>query len=661
MRKIKKIIIVLLGVLMLMLTGCGSGSTVNTTLNIESNLTGNRNMQVVISQSTFSEYFSGSQDDLNSLITTYCPTGMTWTTETVDSNYVYNFVVDFTSVEDYTSKITDILGEEPIIEITCPDGVWVSGVYVSESFSSTDLLKWLSEAVVSEGLVSSSYASDIFGTGDTKVVHAGEENATSSQIYLDKIDYEEISAINIVTDVVEVGTYNRKVEFVVPEASMSSRGDAIREYMNGITPVGAECVENTSEGMTNFTVSGTQLNSDTITSFMKTVFGNDNYRMEKENVDDNFSPFVFNDYFVECIKLNNYVVGGLSTKCRYIVQDSDVYDTYIASNMDNLQSAFTSGDEIGYSGYSILTDIYYYGRDESELDFPVLVQKQYNAFDLSVSTARTHSGDWNRETVISFEVIPTEIEIETIMSKLNSLVQVDMDETASDVAEDTEELNNEEESETTTKEATMTEESDENSKEKNVECAATTISNNIDGEVWKVIIGQAGSREALNLGTEMLLKTDSDLYYANSGKFYDVKKNEAYVEKINYATLLGNTSAGFSSTYELDLGIGAKMDYCNYYDMDYVTTVDSGKLVVEGLGSNIAVEYVGTYIDILAIVFWCLIVLALLLLIWTMFVMFKKHQSARTEKVTRGNPFCMKCGAKREGDEVFCSQCGEKF
>ena len=637
MRKMKKSIIVLLGVLMLMLIGCGNGSTVNTTLNIESNLAGNRNMQVVISQSTFNEYFSGSQDDLNSLITTDCPTGMTWTTETVDSNYVYNFVVDFTSVEDYTSKITDILGEEPIIEITCPDSVWVSGVYVSESFSSTDLLKWLSEAVVNVGLVSSSYASDIFVTGDTKVVYAGEENTTSSQIYLDKIDYEEISAINIVTDVLEVGTYNRKVEFVVPEASMSSRGDAIREYMNGITPAGAECIENTSEGMTNFTVSGTQLNSDTITSFMKTVFGNDNYRMEIENVDDNFSPFVFNDYFVECIKLNNYVVGGLSTKCRYIVQDSDVYDTYLASNMDNLQSALTSGDEIGYSGYSILTDTYYYGSDESELDFPVLVQKQYNAFDLSISTARTHSGDWNRETVISFEVIPTEIEIETIMSKLNSLVQVGMDE------------------------ATMTEESSENSEEEKVECAATTISNNIAGDVWKVIIGQAGSREALNLSTEMLLKTDSDLYYANSGKFYDVKKNEAYVEKINYTTLLGNTSAGFSSTYELDLGIGAKMDYCNYYDMDYVTTVDSGKLVVEGLGSNIAVEYVGTYIDILAIVFWCFIVLALLFLIWTIFVMFKKHQSNRPEKVTKVNSFCIKCGAKREGDEAFCSQCGEKF
>lgn len=641
---------------MVMLTGCGSGSTVNTTLSIESNLSGNRQMQVVISQSTFDEYFSGTQDDLNNIITAYCPSDMIWSTETVDSNYVYNFSIVFSSAEDYSKKVTNILGEEQTIEISCPDSVWVSGVYVSESFSSTDLLGWLSEAVVSEGVVSSSYASDIFGTGDTKVVFAGEENTTSAQIYLDKIDYEEISAINIVTDIVELGTYNRTVEVIVPETSMSSKGDAIRDYMKSVTPSGCECIENAIDGMTHFVISGTQLTVDSITSFMQSLFGNDNYSMQKENVDDSFSPFVFSDYFVENIKLNNYVVGGLTTNCRYIVQNSDVYNAYIASNLDNLQGAVSTGDEYGYSGYSILRDTYYYGSDESELVFPLLFQKEYKAFDLNVSTARTLTGNWERETVISFETIPDELEIETIMSKLNSLVQPVVNEETTDAGmEDVA-------SETTKDEATD-EEADEIIEEEveEIKYADIKISKQIDAEIWKVVISQSGSREELNASTELLLKTDSDVYYAKGGEFYEVKKNEAYVEEINYSELLGNTSHGFSATYELDLGTGAQMEYCNYYDLDYVTTVDAGKISIEGLGTNISLEYVGTYIDVVAIAFWIFVVASILLLAWGVYVFVKKHQNQKSIKVTTGNAFCMQCGAKREGDETFCSQCGGKF
>ncbi len=641
-----------------MLTGCENGSTVNTSLNVESDLSGNRQMQVVISQSTFNEYFSGTQDDLNNIITTYCPSEMTWSTETMDSNYVYNFNITFSSVEDYTAKVANILGEEQNVEISCPDSVWVSGVYVNESFTSTDLLGWLSEAVVSEGLVSSSYASNIFGTGDTKVVFAGEENFTSAQIYLDKIDYEEISAINIVTDIVELGTYNRTVEFIVPEASMNSKGDAIRAYMKTVTPSGGECVENTNDGMTHFVISATQLNVDGITAFMQSLFGNDNYLMQTENVDDNFSPFVFSDYFVENISLGNYVVAGLSTNCRYIVQNSDIYKAYMASNFDYLSESESDADGFGYAGYSVLQDTYYYGSDESELSFPLLVQKEYNAFDLKVSTERTVSGDWERETKISFESIPTELEIETIISKLNSLVEPF---TVEEVPETTAEAI---ESETYEDETDIAEEEtveEETTEEEEIEYADTKISNRMEGEKWEVTITQAGSRDALNCSTELLLKTESDVCFANTGKFYEVKKNEAYTEKVNYAVLLGNTSNGFSATYELDLGMAAQMEYCNYYDSDYVVTVDGGKLLIEGLGSNISVEYVGSYIDVVAIAFWIFVAIVVLLLIWNVLALVKNRQGKKADKMVAGNAFCMHCGTKKEEGEIFCSQCGEKF
>ena len=52
----------------LLLTGCSAGSTINTTLTINNDLSGTRVMEVAIDDSVFSESFTGTMQDLNAVI-----------------------------------------------------------------------------------------------------------------------------------------------------------------------------------------------------------------------------------------------------------------------------------------------------------------------------------------------------------------------------------------------------------------------------------------------------------------------------------------------------------------------------------------------------------------------------------------------------------------
>lgn len=658
MKKLKKTIILLLGLAVLGLTACGTGGTVNTTLNIESDFSGNRQMQVVISQSTFGDYFTGTQDDLNNVITENCPADLTWTAEAdgEEENLIYTFNLAFASSEEYVSKLTDILGEEPAVEINCPDSVWVSGVYVNESFTSNELLAWLPEAVVSAGFVDEEYKDNILGYGDTRVVHAGKENSTSSQIYLDEVEYEEIRAINILTDVTKLGKYNRTVDFLVPQESMDHKGNAIRDYMNGITPMGCDCEESNEDGVTHFVITGRDLTAESLEYFMKSLFGEKFYSVKKEDAEEHFSPFVFNDSLEETVQLNNFVVGNLTTNVRYMVQDSEEYSAYLVHDPLYPEAPFCSADEYGYPGYSLLQEVYYYGSDGEGLVFPLLFQKEFNPSALSVKTSRGMGDSWKRDITISFREIPDELEAETIISKLESRTQpIDAeDETVEDSEELTEdaveeigesaeesieELSEEESGETVDTEEPVdtadTEtveagngETDEDAETGNsVKYAKVKIKSNTDkdGNLWEITISQKGTVEEMKAGTDSLLDTESDLAYARGGHALSVVRPEAYYERLDFNRLLGNTEEDFDSHYELDLDPGALKRYCSYSTAKYEFTPGGGRMIVEDPGTCIDFDYVGSRVDFVSVLFWLMAAVTLGIGIWCIVALIIKN------------------------------------
>lgn len=112
----KKIIkrFVLLGVLVLMLGLFGCGSTLTTDLEVSDNFSGTRTMDVSISKADFEEYVpTGNFEVIAEDTLANTPDCMQFSyEETEDGNYVFHFVMSFTSKEDYEAKVASVLGTD---------------------------------------------------------------------------------------------------------------------------------------------------------------------------------------------------------------------------------------------------------------------------------------------------------------------------------------------------------------------------------------------------------------------------------------------------------------------------------------------------------------------------------------------------------------------
>ena len=133
MKKLRKYLLLFVTVLAIMFTAaCGSSTTINTELKINDDLSGERDMQMVFSSSTFESYFTGTIEDLNATISEKIPSSMTFDYAESDGTYYYVFRLAFDSPEDYLQKVNDITGTEHNLTLSSPDGLWVNGFYVDE-------------------------------------------------------------------------------------------------------------------------------------------------------------------------------------------------------------------------------------------------------------------------------------------------------------------------------------------------------------------------------------------------------------------------------------------------------------------------------------------------------------------------------------------------
>ena len=223
----------------LLLTGCSAGSTINTTLTINNDLSGTRVMEVAIDDSVFSESFTGTMQDLNAVIESNCPAELTYTYSEDTGIKTYRFELGFSSVEDYQSKVNTLLGEGYTVSVQKSDSIWATGVYVNEDFTSEMLLAWLETALVDGGYVSSSDQGNIFGMGTTDVVFGSETYSTYDCISIDEIEYQNIDSIDILMEAVDIDSYNPAVYFNIPSSSMTAKGAEIEEFFKTVTPANA--------------------------------------------------------------------------------------------------------------------------------------------------------------------------------------------------------------------------------------------------------------------------------------------------------------------------------------------------------------------------------------------------------------------------------------
>lgn len=649
---LRKIGLVLIMVLVTgLLAGCSAGSTVETTLTINEDLSGTREMQLVIDQSVFDKYFTGTIEDLSAAIKENCPADLTWSYDDSTGVKIYTFTLTFTSPQDYKTKVDNIIGEESDVEIVMSksDSVWASGVMTKESFTSSDILRWLRTLAVEKNFVSSSNSSKIFSLGTNTVIFAGETySSNSNSISVDEIEYLSINSIDMLTDAKVFDCYDKTIVISIPESSMEKKGDEIKAWLEERVPSGATGEWSTEGTDSIYTVSKEDMTADQMETFLKEYFDSDDCVVEQKDIRENMSPFSFNIGLVERVDFSNYVIGEriYNTDIRYYVKGEN---GYVGGRYLEHLASYIETDDIAseYEGYRYGTED---SKDGALRTYSAHFQKVYKVDKVNVETNMGFGGGLSRQIGFTLDAEPTDEEKACILEKINALgVAYDMQKTAE------------------TEDAAETEEATETEPAADADAVPqwnVKISEEVQDENYIVTIEQTGSREEIKASSKALFGKEGDLYCTKDFSFFKLKYDVAVCDEFSLGNFVDYTTEDVDARYLLNTGFGSDMEFANIEK----ARVDGSEVTLkEGVLSGVSMVCYGTLLNLWAVFFYLFIVITIVSVVIAVI-------KSGVLKSTKGNKsiempmpqqedirFCGNCGTRCSTGAAFCPQCGSKF
>ena len=666
------------------LAGCSAGSTVDTTLVLENDLSGVRRMSIVIDNGVFDQYFNGTAEDINGLLETSCPKELTWSYSEESGQKRYTVELAFSSPEDYAAKVAAILGREPEINIVTPNTVWASGIRVSEDFSDTELLQWMQDLLVENGFVDASNAGYIFSSGQLSVVYndAAYDSSWGSSINVEQVEYVALDDVHILTDVNGMNSYDRRVVFRIPASSMERKGDAIKEYMNSLASAGVSGEWSDDEGETVYTLSASDLTAEELSAFDAAVFASEGVGAVRTDVSEKVSPFVFEELLTETLDLSGFATGSdASVHCTYQVKTVEPYSASLS--YDGVTPGNEGYDSQMFSGYKILNDFWLHASD-GRVEIPMLTQHSYYVKGLTVDTDRKFGSDWERTSSFVFETVPSDEDQDAIVARMEARAGIQKEDGVEEAAETEEpspvpdESAPGEDAQEDAAQEDMPQEGvvQEEAEKDGIKPAEVKISSKTKDGVFTLKIEQRGRPEEIQLSSLQLFENRGVLAYAKEREIWKVSLQEAFEEVINFGDLLEHTSEDFKIDYSVHMGMFSKMQYCS----SDAAQMDGGSLNVTFNNRQVNVTYVGTKFCVTGLLFWLFLAagtVCLIFLVLKVFVFGRKKKPAEDPAAAKAEEsgaqpsaagskppvagFCEKCGTPREPGAKFCEMCGTKF
>ena len=236
--KKKFLFLMLIAVLMLMFTACGG--TLDTTVNLNSDLSGSRVMVYTITKSDFNEYVNGDIASVDATIQANLPESLSYVLTEDEEKYIATFTMEFTSLEDEAAKAQALMGSETELEVDflVGDSVFNTGFVYEEGWYSDSVMSWFETLMINSGYVSSGDEGYIFENNYTHVCYGGQMVDGSNYISVSTMSYIPIEEIRIFTDVNPDGTYNRTIELDILDANLLNNETEIKAFMDESVPSG---------------------------------------------------------------------------------------------------------------------------------------------------------------------------------------------------------------------------------------------------------------------------------------------------------------------------------------------------------------------------------------------------------------------------------------
>lgn len=238
---------VLLTIAALILSACGA--KIETQLGLESAEKGTRTMLVSFNMKDNKDKIKGGVEALDASVRKHLPEGLEYGgIQSEGDKARATFTIPFSSVDEYRTKVASILkaagsSTTPQISIVNSDQGLVQGIQVKENFSSKDLLDWLPEALVVDGVIETSNKNSVFNSSsnETTVKFGEREVKNSGGSTISAKDVQDRGFKAVFLDINEKdGGYSVMVSFSAKEIMNSETSSAVDAYLNQVKPEGAE-------------------------------------------------------------------------------------------------------------------------------------------------------------------------------------------------------------------------------------------------------------------------------------------------------------------------------------------------------------------------------------------------------------------------------------
>ena len=238
---------VLLTIAALILSACGA--KIDTQLGLESAEKGTRTMQVSFNMKDNKDKIKGGVEALDASVRKHLPKGLEYGgIQSEGDKARATFTIPFSSVDEYRTKVASILQAagsktEPTVTILNTEQGLVQGIQVKENFSSKELLDWLPEALVVDGVIESSNKNSVFNSSgsETTVKFGEKEVKNSGGSTISAKDVQDRGFKVMVLELQEKdGGYSATASFVAKDIMNSETAAAVDAYLHQVKPEGSE-------------------------------------------------------------------------------------------------------------------------------------------------------------------------------------------------------------------------------------------------------------------------------------------------------------------------------------------------------------------------------------------------------------------------------------
>ena len=369
-RAIKRLLVLAVFVLTFGLAGCGA--TLTTDLTVSDNFAGSRTMEVSIDKDTFDEYAPiGSFATLASEIRENVPQCMVFNYEEKDGQYVFHFVMSFTSKEDYEAQVSSVLGKKHEIEFVYSKSPFTKGISLQEDFTSEELLAWFKDYLVSTEYLDEDDAPFVFSTvKNNAYINGTKYECNKSFISVSQKTYIPIEEMNIFTDIdVENEKIARKIELVFADYIIKANREVVEEYLNLVTPGGCAGEWQVIDDYEKFVLVIPSCSEEEMTVAMKTFCNSEisDVKMvlvaEEEQQPSEEEKISYSEMWDEQVLGNLETTKKIDSK-KYVQPFG--FETTIVENLDLSAFACDSWGEIESSYYISAKN----GKPESMIYYP---------------------------------------------------------------------------------------------------------------------------------------------------------------------------------------------------------------------------------------------------------------------------------------------------